>query len=115
MMKPTMKKQIITENEIAATVAGFARGEFVSIVFTKKDGTRRTALAQFGVANPTNTAAPNGTGESAREALERGRLKFFDASVENPNGSRGNYRQARFSSIITISGNGKTYIVDHTI
>ena len=29
-----MKKQIIKENEIAATVAKFTRGEFVSIVFT---------------------------------------------------------------------------------
>lgn len=109
-----MKKQIIKENEIAATVAKFTRGEFVSIVFTKKDGTRRVALAQFGVSNPTNTPAPNGTGETAREALEKGRLKFFDASVENPDGSRGGYRQARFPSIITISGNGTTFIVDHT-
>lgn len=109
-----MKKQIITESEIADTIAQFTRGEFVSIVFTKKDGSRRTALAQFGVSNPTNAAAPNGRGETAREALEKGRLKFFDASVENPDGTRGNYRQARFTAIITISGNGQTFIVDHT-
>ena len=108
-----MQKQVISEAEIPAVIARFERGEFVSIIFTKADGTRRTALAQFGVANPTNTAAPKGTGESAKEALTRGRLKFFDASVENPDGSRGNYRQALFSRILTITGNGITYIVDH--
>ena len=109
-----MKKAIIKENEIADVIARFTRGEFVSIVFTKADGTRRTALAQFGVANPTNAAAPNGTGETAREALGKGRVKFFDASVENANGTRGNYRQARFDRIITIAGNGTTWIIDHT-
>ena len=109
-----MKKEIIRENEIADVIARFTRGEFVSIVFTKADGSRRTALAQFGVANPTNAAAPNGTGETAREALGKGRVKFFDASVENPNGTRGNYRQARFDRIITIAGNGTTWIIDHT-
>ena len=109
-----MKKAIIKENEIPAVVAGFTRGEFVSIIFTKKDGSRRRALAQFGVANPAHVAAPNGTGETAKQALENGRVKFFDASVENPDGTRGAYRQARFTAIITISGNGQTFIVDHT-
>ena len=109
-----MKKQIITEAEIAEVVSRFERGEFVSITFTKKDGTRRVALAQFGVANPTNTAAPKGTGETAKEALTRGRVKFFDASVENDNGTRGGYRQAAFSRIITMVADGVTYIVDHT-
>ena len=108
-----MKKQVITEQEIAEVITRFERGEFVSIIFTKADGTRRTALAQFGVANPVNAPAPKGTGESAKEALTKGRLKFFDASVENPDGSRGNYRQALFSRILTITGNGITYIVDH--
>ena len=109
-----MKKQIITEAEIAEVVSRFERGEFVSITFTKKDGTRRVALAQFGVANPTNTAAPKGTGETAKEALTRGRVKFFDASVVNDDGTRGGYRQAVFSRIITIVADGVTYIVDHT-
>lgn len=108
-----MKKQIITEHEIAGIVKTFTRGEFVSIIFTKADGSRRKALAQFGVYNPANTAAPNGSGETANEALNKGRVKFFDASVENPDGSRGNYRQALFSRILTITGNGITYIVDH--
>ena len=108
-----LKKQVITEAEIPEIVARFERGEFVSIIFTKADGTRRTALAQFGVAHPTNTAAPKGTGESAAEALTKGRLKFFDASVENPDGTRGGYRQTLFARILTITGNGTTYIVDH--
>ena len=108
-----LKKQVITEAEIPAVIARFERGEFVSIIFTKADGTRRTATAQFGVANPTNAPAPKGTGESAAEALTRGRVKFFDASVENPDGTHGGYRQALFSRILTITGNGTTYIVDH--
>ena len=109
-----MKKQIISEAEIPEIIARFERGEFVSITFTKKDGTRRVALAQFGVANPTHTAAPNGTGESAKEALTKGRVKFFDASVVNTDGTRGGYRQAVFSRIITMVYDGVTYIVDHT-
>ena len=108
-----MQKQVISESQIAEVVARFERGEFVSIIFTKADGTRRTALAQFGVAKPVNAPAPKGTGESAQEALTRGRVKFFDASVENPDGTRGGYRQALFSRILTITGAGITYIVDH--
>ena len=38
-----LKKQVITEAEIPAVIARFERGEFVSIIFTKADGTRRTA------------------------------------------------------------------------
>ena len=109
-----MKKQIITEAEIPEVINRFERGEFVSITFTKADGSRRVALAQFGVANPTNAPAPKGTGESAKEALTRGRVKFFDASVVNPDGTRGGYRSAVFTRIITIVGSGVTYIVDHT-
>lgn len=109
-----MEKKIITEAEIAEVINRFERGEFVSITFTKKDGSRRVALAQFGVAHPTNTAAPKGTGVSAKEAMTRGLVKFFDASVVNPDGTRGGYRSAVFSRIITIVGSGVTYIVDHT-
>lgn len=107
-----LKKQVITEAEIPAVIARFERGEFVSIIFTKADGTRRTATAQFGVANPTNAPAPKGTGESAAEALTRGRVKFFDASVENPD-RNARRLSASFSRILTITGNGITYIVDH--
>ena len=38
-----MQKQVISEAEIPAVIARFERGEFVSIIFTKADGTRRTA------------------------------------------------------------------------
>ena len=106
-------KRIISEAEIPEVVRNLKRGEFVALVFTKADGTRRKALAQFGVANPTNTAAPNGTGESRWEALAAGRVKFFDASVQNADGTRGSYRQALFARILTITAAGVTYIVDH--
>ena len=106
-----MKKQIVTEAEIPALLERFKRGEFVSITFVKTDGSRRVALAQFGVANPTNTAAPNGTGESAKAALAAGRVKFFDASVVNADGTRGGYRQAVISRIISMVYGGTRYEV----
>lgn len=109
-----MKRFYITTAEIPAIVSGINRGEFFGVTFRKKDGTLRTARAQRGVSNPTNAPKPNGTGESAKQALQAERLKFFDSTVVNPDGSRGNYRQARFCAILEICYNKTLYIVDHT-
>lgn len=110
-----MKRSYITAADIPAIVSSIGRGEFFGVTFRKKDGTLRTARAQRGVSNPTNAPKPNGTGESAKQALLADRLKFFDSTVVNPDGSRGNYRQARFCSILAICHNKTLYIVDHTI
>ena len=109
-----MKRIIITEQEIVDTIKSINKGAFAGITFKKADGTIRTAQAQFGVYNPANVAAPNGTGETAKQALTAGRLKFFDASVVNADGSRGGYRQALFGRVLSICHRGKLYIVDHT-
>ena len=109
-----MKRSYITIEDIPAVVANIAKGEFFGLTFRKKDGSLRKARAQRGVSNPTNAPKPNGTGESAKQALQAERLKFFDSTVVNPDGSRGNYRQARFCSILEICYRKTLYIVDHT-
>lgn len=109
-----MKRLIITPEEIPSTVETLDKGKFFGLVFRKKDGSLRTARAQLGVHNPQHAARPNGTGESAAAALDAGRLKFFDSTVKNPDGSQGNYRQARFDAIIAMTINRRMYIVDHT-
>ena len=54
----------------------------------------RESLCQFGIRNPQNTdIAPKGTGESAREAMADGRIKYYDPQVKNANGTVGGYRQ----------------------
>lgn len=109
-----MKRSYITIEDIPAVVANIAKGEFFGLTFRKKDGSLRKARAQRGVYNPTHAPAPKGAGETTAEALSAGRLKFFDSSVINADGSRGNYRQARFCSILEICYRKTLYIVDHT-
>ena len=109
-----MKREYITVDGIPAVISNITRGEFFGITFRKKDGTLRHARAQRGVYNPANVSAPKGIGESGREALAAGRLKFFDSTVTNADGSKGNYRQARFSSILEICYKKTLYVIDHT-
>jgi len=97
----------IRETEIADTVRSFPRGRFIAVSFIKKDGTLRRALAMMGVHNPADPdMTPKGIGETQRMALLKDRFKFYDAT-------KGGYRQARFSGIISMTCNGVTYIVDH--
>lgn len=109
-----MKRAYITVDDIPAVIMNITRGEFFGVTFRKKDGTLRTARAQRGVSRPANTTPPNGTGESSRAALSAGRLKFYDSTVINADGSRGNYRQARLSAILEICHKKTLYIIDHT-
>lgn len=109
-----MKKAYITTDEIPQLFSSITRGEFFSITFRKKDGSLRVATAQRGVRNPAGIPRPNGTGESATAALAAGRLKFYDISVINANGTHGAYRQARFSAILDICYKQTLFIIDHT-
>ena len=109
-----MKRSYITIDEIPAVIGNISKGAFFGVVFRKKDGTLRHARAQRGVHNPANVPPPKGTGESGKTALSAGRLKFFDSTVTNADGSKGNYRQARFSSILEICYKKTLYIIDHT-
>lgn len=74
----------------------------------------RFTRAQLGVQNPTNATKPGHgkfIGESGEEALEKGRLKYFDMDVVNADGTRGNYRQAVIENIKRLKINGEEYLV----
>ena len=100
-------KITIQENQIADLVRALPRWRFIAVKFIKANGDLRRALAITGVHNPKNEdIKPRGTGETSREALLKGRFKFYDAL-------KAEYRQARFSGIISISYGGITYIINH--
>ena len=74
----------------------------------------RFTRAQLVVQNPTNCTKPGHgqfIGESGEEALAKGRLKYFDMDVVNPDNTRGNYRQAVIENIKRLKINGEEYIV----
>lgn len=74
----------------------------------------RFTRAQLGVQNPTNCTKPGHgqfIGESGEEALAKGRLKYFDMDVVNPDNTRGNYRQAVIENIKRLKINGEEYLV----
>ena len=74
----------------------------------------RFATAKLGVTDPQNALKP-GTGkykgESFEEALEKGRMIYFDMNVENPDGTKGNYRQCKIENIKEIRMNGNVFWV----
>ena len=74
----------------------------------------RETLAQRGIENPANPAdKPNGNGESAVEAAENGRLKYYDMNATNPhNAIKGGYRQCYIANIKRLTMRGVTYEVE---
>lgn len=109
------KIHYITENEVPNLIRNITNGKFFNITFRKKDGTVRSALAQRGVSNPSKHAPPTGTGESAREALNNGRIKFYECKHKNDDGTvTGEYRQASISRVLDITTDGTTYVVVRT-
>ena len=86
--------------------------EFFTLNFTKADGTERKATAQLHVSNPRNEAiTPKGTGESAKEALKCGRIKFYEP--HHPGDMEGVYRQCKISRVKSMKIRGVTYKVIH--
>jgi len=75
----------------------------------------RETLAQRGVENPANkNDKPNGNGESAEQAQERGRLKFYDMNaVDHKTGIKGGYRQCHIDSIKRLTIRKNEYYVIH--
>lgn len=109
-----MKVRIIKEAEVASVIKSITKGQFFCIKYQKKDGSYRTATAQLGVHTPKSIASPKGTGESASEALEKGRIKYFEPNHKNEDGTVSvAYRQANISRLHTISYKGTLYVVDH--
>lgn len=134
-------KRFISASEIESLIATLGRGELFSIHFERvapkcqscgKSNKKwlaeglthcpicggelsfeRESHAQLGVAHPSNELiTPRGVGESAKDALEEGRLKYFDMDVVDPrNGKRGGYRQAAIENIKRITIKGVDYFV----
>jgi hypothetical protein len=102
----------IKEAEIPALLKTIKGAEFFSMRYVKKDGSFREATAQLHVSNPRDTKlTPNGTGESAVEALENGRIKYYEAHHETQ--TNGAYRQCRIDRLIDLKVKGVNYIVIH--
>ena len=103
----------ITEKQVPSVLAKVSGAEFFSMVYYKKDGSRREATCQLHVSNPRNEAlTPNGTGETAHEALEGGRIKYYEPHHIGLKGE-GVYRQCRIDRLDSLKIRGVTYKVIH--
>lgn len=104
--------QYITEREVPNVLNTINGAEFFSMVYYKKDGSRREATAQLHVSHPRNEAiTPNGLGETAKEALASGRIKYYEA--HHPGDKEGVYRQCRIDRLDSMKVRGVTYKVIH--
>ena len=102
----------ITEREVPNVLNTINGAEFFSMVYYKKDGSRREATAQLHVSHPRNeTITPNGLGETAKEALASGRIKYYEA--HHPGDKNGVYRQCRIDRLDSMKVRGVTYKVIH--
>ena len=125
--------KFIRPEEVMSLVKSVPNGRFISVVFERaaakcpvcgksnkkwndlefcpecgaKLSKERESLCQFGIHNPQNEAiAPKGTGESAKEAMLDGRIKYYDPQIRNANGTLGGYRQC-------YAHNVKKMVIDH--
>ena len=72
----------ISEIQVPTVLQNVKGAEFFSMVYIKKDGSRREATAQLHVSNPRNEAiTPNGTGETAHEALQGEGLSTMNLTI----------------------------------
>ena len=134
-------KKFVAPSEITSILATLGRGELFSLHFERvapkcmdcgKSNKKwlaeglthcphcggelsfeRESHAQLGVAHPSNELiTPKGIGETAKDALEDGRLKYFDMDVvDSRNGKRGGYRQASLSNIKRLTVKGVDYFI----
>ena len=113
MKEATMNEVNITENEVNSVLKTIKGAEFFSMTYIKKDGTRREATCQLHVSNPRNEAlTPNGLGETAYEALQGGRIKYYEPHHAGLEG-QGVYRQCRIDRLISMKVKGVTYRIIH--
>lgn len=102
-------------SEIANFVRNIPNGRMIGITWVKADGSIRTGSCMFGVTNPSHVTAPGQgvrKGVDFKEALDKGTLKFFDATAENADGTKGGYRCAKLNRITKIVYNGETHIIE---
>lgn len=104
-------------SEIVEFVKSIPKGHMVGITWIKADGSIRTGSCMFGVKNPSHITAPGKgvrVGVSFHDAIEKnGVLKFFDVKAENRNGTKGDYRSAKISRIVSINYHGEHIIEDN--
>lgn len=132
------ERRFVRPEEVEALIDTVRNGEFYSVIFERAAAKcpvcgksnkkwngldycpicgaalskERETLAQNGVHNPQNAEyIPNGNGESARQAREDGRIKYYDPQVENANGTRGAYRQFYAVNVRRLKIRGVEYIV----
>lgn len=115
-------KQFIRKNDVKALIESITKGKFFSMYFERVApkcehceksnkawkhfencpicgqplSFERKTLAQKGVENPADGNKPNGNGVSAKEALENGVVKYYDANA-------GGYRSCRIDNIKRIT------------
>jgi hypothetical protein len=102
-------------SEIATFVRSIPNGRMVGITWVKADGSIRTGSCMFGVKKPSHVTVPGKgvrKGVDFKEALEKGTLKFFDATADNDDGTKGGYRSAKLNRITKIVYDGETHIID---
>ena len=71
----------------------------------------RETVAQKGVKNPADHIKLTGTGISAKEALDKGVLKYYDVNAVDKDGNKGGYRSAKINSIKRLKIDGYVYHV----
>lgn len=128
--------KLTTEKQVKEIIATIAKGEFAGVTFVRvapkcercgksdkkwtglttcphcggKLSLERTSLVQFGVVGNADT--PKGTGETEQQALENGRLKFYDKNAVKKDGTKGDFRQCRINLLKRLAVKGVEYAVE---
>lgn len=105
-MKKKLNVHYIKEAEVVNTIQGIRKGDYFGITYRKADGSLRTAVAQRGQSHHIKIT---GTGETASEALQNGRIKYLEHKQGVPC-----YRQCSISRLLSIRYKGMLLIVDRT-
>ncbi|MBR2771882.1 MAG: hypothetical protein IKD78_07705 [Bacteroidales bacterium] len=133
MSQAPQAKKIVSKSDVMSLIQSVPRGRFISVVFERvapkcpvcgksdkkwagldecpfckaKLSKERESLCQFGVSHPQDESnTPKGTGETAKQAMADGRIKYYDPQIKNANGTLGGYRQCRAENI-------KRMVIDH--
>ena len=93
-------------------------GAYFTLEYIKADGSNSgKRLAQLHVSDPRDGITPPGKGAfkgvSAKEALENGVIKYYDANKKADDGKRAAYRSCRIERLLYMKVNGVEYEVIH--
>ena len=107
----------ITEAQVVDIINALD-GRYFSLEYVKADGSKSgKRLAQLHVKNPRTGITTPGQGQykgvSAKDALAKGVIKYYDVNKLETDGERAAYRSCRIERLISIAVNGKEYSVIH--